>query len=159
MAIPSGIVQKRTCVRIRTLGPVIFLGAQAVILAPSRTRPTEQTKQASNDSARRAEAPAEKAWRILHEGLEDANSERRARAVHALGCSREARGLKRPRFKDCKTKNRMCGWQQPRRSARCTRSVRRAISKKRWGIRNRAWCWPRRIRCCCFTTNGETSEM
>src|SRR5438874_2089358 len=85
MAIPSGIVQKRTCVRIRTLGPVIFLGAQAVILAPSRTRPTEQTKQASNDSARRAEAPAEKAWRILHEGLEDANSERRARAVHALG--------------------------------------------------------------------------
>jgi len=85
MAIPSGIVQKRTCVRIRTLGPVIFLGAQAVILAPSRTRPTEQTKQASNDSERRAEAPAEKAWRILHEGLEDANSERRARAVHALG--------------------------------------------------------------------------
>ena len=85
MAIPSGIVQKRTCVRIRTLGPVIFLGAQAVILAPSRTRPTEQTKPASNDSARRAEAPAEKAWRILHEGLEDANSDRRARAVRALG--------------------------------------------------------------------------
>ena len=85
MGIRSGIVQKRTRVRIRTLGLLIFLGAQAVRLAPSHPRPTEQTKQASNDSARRAETPAEKAWRILHEGLADANSDRRARAVHALG--------------------------------------------------------------------------
>ena len=47
MGIPSGIDQKRTCVRIRTLGLVIFLGGQAVMLAPSRTPPAEQTKQAA----------------------------------------------------------------------------------------------------------------
>src|SRR6266704_3237986 len=78
-------VQKRTRVRIRTLGLVMLLGAQAVIEAPSRTSPTEPTKQAGNGSARPAEPPAAKAWRILHEGLEDANSERRAKAVRALG--------------------------------------------------------------------------
>jgi len=63
----------------------MLLGAEAVIEAPSRTSPTEPTKQAGNGSARPAEPPAEKAWRILHEGLEDANSERRAKAVRALG--------------------------------------------------------------------------
>jgi len=85
MGIPLQIVRKRTRVRIRTLVVVMFLAAQAVIEAPSSTPPTEQTKQPNNDSARRAEAPAEKAWRILHEGLQGANSDRRAEAVRALG--------------------------------------------------------------------------
>lgn len=86
MGIPSQIVRKRTHVRIRTLGLAILLGAPAVIEAPARTAPTEEIKrQASNGSAKPAEPPAEKAWRILDEGLKDANSERRAKAVRALG--------------------------------------------------------------------------
>jgi HEAT repeat protein len=86
MGIPSQIVQKRTHVRIRTLGLVMFFGAPAVIQAPARTSPTEEIKrQASNGSTKPAEPPAEKAWRILREGFEDANSERRAKAVRALG--------------------------------------------------------------------------
>ena len=84
MHIPS-VVRKRTYVRIRTLGVVIFLGAPVLIEAP-RTLPTGKIGwQASNGSAKRAELPAEKAWRILHEGLKDANSDRRAKAVRALG--------------------------------------------------------------------------
>ncbi len=83
---PSQIVQKRTLVRIRTLGLVMFLGAPAVIEAPARTPPTEEIKrQVSNGSAKPAEPLAKKAWRILHEGLQDPNSDRRAKAVRALG--------------------------------------------------------------------------
>src|SRR5262245_48512054 len=86
MGIPSLIVQKRTHVRIRTLAAVIFLFAPALIEAPARTLPTDEIRrQTSKGSAKPAEPPAEKAWRILHEGLKDANSERRARAVRALG--------------------------------------------------------------------------
>ncbi|HEX2664449.1 MAG TPA: HEAT repeat domain-containing protein [Candidatus Acidoferrum sp.] len=86
MGMPSQIVRKRTHVRIRTLGLVMLLCAPAVIEAPARTAPTEKIKwQGSNGSAKCAEPRAEKAWRILHEGLSDANSERRAKAVRALG--------------------------------------------------------------------------
>ena len=65
MGIPLQVVQKRTCVRIRTVFLVMSLGAQAVVEAPSSSLPGDQTKQANHDSARRTEAPAEKAWRIL----------------------------------------------------------------------------------------------
>lgn len=86
MGIPSQIVRKRTHVRIRTLGVVVLLGAPAVIEAPARTAPTEEIKrQASNGSAKPAEPTPEKAWRILDEGLKDANADRRAKAVRALG--------------------------------------------------------------------------
>lgn len=86
MGIPSRIVQKRTHVRIRTLGAVIFLGAPALTQAPARILPRDEIRrQARNGSTKPAEPPAEKAWRILHEGLKDANSERRAKAVRALG--------------------------------------------------------------------------
>ena len=87
MGISSRIVQKRTPVRIRTLGLAIFLGAQPVVLqAPSRTSPAEPAKrQATSTSERPRELPAEKAWRILHEGVRDENSDRRAKAVRALG--------------------------------------------------------------------------
>ena len=47
--------------------------------------PEEQTKHANNDSARRAEAPAEKAWRILHEGLPAGELRPTGKAVRALG--------------------------------------------------------------------------
>lgn len=40
---------------------------------------------AHSPSAKPAEPDAEKAWRILHEGLKDANADRRAKAVRALG--------------------------------------------------------------------------
>ena len=86
MGKPSGIVQKRTHVRIRTLGLVVLLSARAVIEAPSRTSPTEEIKRhASDDLAKPVDPSAEKAWRILHGGLKDANSDRRAKAVRALG--------------------------------------------------------------------------
>lgn len=87
MRIPSAIVQKRTPVRIRTLGLAIFLGAQAALLqAPSRTSEASAAKrEAKNGSERSRELPAIKAWRILHEGMKDANSDRRAKAVRALG--------------------------------------------------------------------------
>lgn len=92
MGIGPRIVQKRTGVRMRTLGLVLFLSAQAVIEAPSRGRPTTQIqRRVGNGFA--AEPPAEKAWRILQEGFGGANSDRRAKAVRALGLltgSREA---------------------------------------------------------------------
>ena len=86
MGNPAPIVQKRTDVRIRTLSLVMFLGAPAVMQAPARTSGAKEIKrQASSGSAKPAERPAEKAWSILHEGLRDANSDRRAKAVRALG--------------------------------------------------------------------------
>jgi len=43
-------------------------------------------KQAqANPAAKSGEPPREKAWKILHEGLKDANAEKRTKAVRALG--------------------------------------------------------------------------
>jgi HEAT repeat protein len=51
--------------------------------APS---PDARAKQPpGNLSAKPSELPQEKAWRILREGLRDANADRRAKAVRALG--------------------------------------------------------------------------
>lgn len=48
--------------------------------------PGVQTKQpVAKPAAKSDEAPQEKAWRILHEGLQDTNAEKRAKAVRALG--------------------------------------------------------------------------
>ena len=45
-----------------------------------------QTKQnGANLAAESSQEPQGKAWRILHEGVKDANAERRAKAVRALG--------------------------------------------------------------------------
>jgi HEAT repeat protein len=64
----------------------MLLGAPPVMQAPARTSPRKEiNRQGGNRSAKPAEPPAEKAWRILHEGLQDANSDRRAKAVRALG--------------------------------------------------------------------------
>jgi HEAT repeat protein len=38
-----------------------------------------------NTTAKPSELPQEKAWRILHKGLKDANADKRAKAVRALG--------------------------------------------------------------------------
>ena len=132
MGLPLQAVRKRTRVRIRTLILVVFLGAQAVIEAPSSSSPSEQTKQANHDSAGRTVAPAEKAWRILHEGLREANSERRAKAVRALGLlAGSAEAEKGGSSRIARRKTECAVQRQPRPSFRCTPSIRRAISKKR----------------------------
>lgn len=47
---------------------------------------SERTTQvASPPSARPAEPTAERAWRVLHEGLKDTNADKRAKAARALG--------------------------------------------------------------------------
>lgn len=54
----------------------------------SHASSSAQTKQpvgAHDASAKSAESLREKAWRILQEGLKDANADRRAKAVRALG--------------------------------------------------------------------------
>lgn len=54
----------------------------------SHASPAAQTKQsagAHDASAKSAESPREKAWRILHEGVKDSNADKRAKAVRALG--------------------------------------------------------------------------
>lgn len=79
---PSKVVQERTGARMRTLGSFVMLGATTLVLGQTVTSPSEQAEQTS---PRPAEPPAEKAWRILHEGLKDANADRRAKAVRALG--------------------------------------------------------------------------
>src|SRR5690242_4232726 len=48
--------------------------------------PGVQTKRpGAKPVAKPGDAPQEKAWRILHEGLQDTNAEKRAKAVRALG--------------------------------------------------------------------------
>lgn len=79
-------------VRNRTLsgtGMVVFLGVlgcQSAANAQSLLEPPQQTKQpVRNPSAKPAETPEQKAWRILREGVEDENADRRSKAVRALG--------------------------------------------------------------------------
>ncbi|PYK05526.1 MAG: hypothetical protein DME66_06995 [Verrucomicrobia bacterium] len=83
---PSMMLRKRTSVRIRTVGLLILLGVLGGAQAQSPISLSRQAKQpANNPSARLAETPQQKAWRILHEGLEDKNADRRAKAARALG--------------------------------------------------------------------------
>lgn len=78
--------QKRTGVRIRTLGLLILLGAQTGAQAPPRASRLEQMKQPTlNSSQQPIEPPLEKASRIIHAGMKDTNTDKRAKAVHALG--------------------------------------------------------------------------
>lgn len=75
--------RNRTGVRIRTLGLLMLLSAQTGALAPRQAPNSGQP--AHNPSEEPTEPPAEKAWRILHQGLKDPNADRRAKAVRALG--------------------------------------------------------------------------
>src|SRR5437764_3241463 len=87
---PSMMLRKRTSVRIRTVGLLILLGVLGGAQAQSPISLSRQAKQpANNPSARLAETPQQKAWRILHEGLEDKNADRRAKAARALGLRSE----------------------------------------------------------------------
>jgi HEAT repeat protein len=83
---PNKMLQNRTPVRIRTVGLLALLTALGGVEANSpRISPGQEKQLASEASVKPAEAPAVKAWRILHQGLKDANAERRAKAVRALG--------------------------------------------------------------------------
>lgn len=80
------ILQKRTGVRIRTLGLLIVVSAQGGAQAPSQTTGPERTSRvAYSPSAKPGEPATEKAWRILHDGLRDTNADKRSQAVRALG--------------------------------------------------------------------------
>src|SRR6516225_3262289 len=142
MGIPLQVVQKRTRVRIRTVVLVMYLGAQAVGEARPSSPPGEQTKQANNDSARRAEAPAERAWRILHEGLPAGElrptGQGGARIRFARGqCGGgKGGGLRIARRK---TECAVGGSHGARFDARgARRNLEEAL-----GTANRALCWPR----------------
>jgi len=80
------ILQKRTGVRIRTLGLLIVVSAQGGAQAPSQTIGPERTSRvACSPSAKPVEPAREKAWRILHDGLKNTSADKRSQAVRALG--------------------------------------------------------------------------
>ena len=83
---PVGILQNRTGVRMRTLGLLILACTQGGAPARYPAMASERTTQvASPPSARPGEPTAERAWRILHEGLKDTSADKRAKAARALG--------------------------------------------------------------------------
>jgi hypothetical protein len=71
---------------MRTLGLLILVCEQGRAQARYPTSASERSSQvASTPSAKPAEPITERAWRILREGLKDANADKRADAVRALG--------------------------------------------------------------------------
>lgn len=136
------VVQKRTRVRIRTVVLVMSLGAQAVVEARPSSPPGEQTKQANNDSARRAEAPAEKAWRILHEGLPAGELRPTGQGGTRIRFARGQCGGGKgggSRIARRKTECAVGGSHGARFDARgARRNLEEAL-----GTANRALCWPR----------------
>src|SRR5689334_15561089 len=83
---PPTLHQKRTGVRMRTLTLLVLLGAQAGVQAPSRPFfPRDAGWQNSNPHGKPEETSGQKAWSVLHDGLKDANANKRAKAVRALG--------------------------------------------------------------------------
>lgn len=72
--------------RTAILGVLILLGAQGVAQgqnpAPS---PAQARTNAGKSSTLPPETPREKAWDILHNGLKDTNTDKRAKVVRALG--------------------------------------------------------------------------
>jgi HEAT repeat protein len=81
----------RTMTPLRLLALFILLGAQSMAQVQPPTSPVIQPPAAqahpstASPSAKPPESPAEKAWKILHEGLKDANADKRTKAVRALG--------------------------------------------------------------------------
>ena len=81
------MLQNRTGVRMRTLGLLVLLGTQSGAQAQSLTSVPRQMQQPppGNPAAKSAERSEEKSWNILRESLNDTNTNKRARAVRALG--------------------------------------------------------------------------
>jgi HEAT repeat protein len=68
---------EQPAIRAAILGIFVLLGARGVAQG--------QSPKAPAPLAQSPESPREKAWNILHEGLKDTNSDKRSRAVRALG--------------------------------------------------------------------------
>ena len=65
---------------------LILLVAQSVAQGQSRTPPPAEARSAAGKAtAVSSETPRERAWAILREGLKDKNTDKRAKAVRALG--------------------------------------------------------------------------
>src|SRR5205085_3051222 len=65
---------------------LILLGVRSAAKKQLAPATAEETKRpAEKPLAKPAEPPEQKAWRILREGAKDENTERRAKAVRALG--------------------------------------------------------------------------
>ena len=75
-----------TVVRAGMAGMLILLVAQSVAQGQSRTPPPAEARSAAGKAtAVSFETPRERAWAILREGLKDKNTDKRAKAVRALG--------------------------------------------------------------------------
>ena len=65
---------------------LLLLRVPGIAQSPSSPSMAAQTQSpAANLPAKPPESPSEKAWRVLHEGVKDANADRRAKTVRALG--------------------------------------------------------------------------
>ncbi len=82
----SQTVRNRTVSGTGMAALLIFLGTQSTATNQPPAGRAEQMKQpARNPSAKPAETPQQKAWRILREGVKDENADRRSKAIRALG--------------------------------------------------------------------------
>src|SRR5205085_3868003 len=79
-------VQKRTVFGTGIVALLILLGVRSAAKKQLAPATAEETKRpAEKPLAKPAEPPEQTAWRILREGAKDENTERRTKAVRALG--------------------------------------------------------------------------
>jgi HEAT repeat protein len=79
-------VSFRALVRAGNVFLLLLLSGPSMGHAQASPSSAAQIKQPPvSPSAKPAEPPGEKAWRILHQALKDTNAEKRAKAVRALG--------------------------------------------------------------------------